>query len=83
MSCAGGADYTDRASSLQTGSETAWLEVMALCSACAAHGRNGRLAWSPAGFLNVCGQLLHRAHKDALWVLSLAEHVLQNSSCQI
>ena len=56
--------------------ETALLEVTALCSECAAHDRHGRLAWSPAGFLNVCRQLLHRAHKDALWVLGLAEHLL-------
>ena len=36
----------------------------------------GRLAWSPAGFLDICGQLLHRAHKHTLRVLGLAEHVL-------
>lgn len=58
-----------------------WLcwRAAVLCSEYAAHGRHGRLAWSPAGFLNVCRQLLHRSHEHALWVLGLAENVLHTT----
>ena len=38
-----------------------------------------RLAWTPAGFIHVIVELLHRPHKHSVRVCSLFKHLLQHA----